>query len=324
LGGRGITMKLSLAMIVKNEEEKLARCLDSIKDYVDEMVIVDTGSNDRTKEIAQSYGAKVYDFVWCNDFSKARNFSIEKTAGDYIFVLDADNVLMEFPKEKVLNYINGKKVLGLAKILNNYTENGQKTVHRSFAGAIFPREARYVSAIHEQIDTSYPRVELPISIFHDGYENRDEAKFQRNIDILEKALIDNDDIYFMYKLALEYQGLGLRDKADALFSKAYKMTQRNKTFFPNLVVDYLSNLIQMKNYTEALDFIKKEEKNFLDFPEFFFICGNFYTDLVLSNPKEYIQYFNRIVESYQKSIAIGENPKYQGVVGMGTFMHCTI
>jgi len=313
-------MKLSLAMIVKNEEEKLARCLDSIKKYVDEIVIVDTGSTDRTKVIAESFGAHVFDFVWCNDFSKARNFSIEKTTGDYVFVLDADNVILDFPKEKVMKFLKGKKVLGLAEIINCYTENGQKIVHKSLAGAIFPREARYVRAIHEHIDFALPRVKLPVSIFHDGYDNRDASKFKRNIDILEKALKDNDDAYLMYKLAKEYKGLNQMQKADEQFAKAYRMSERNTSNFPNIVVEYLSNLIDLKYYSEALQLINNEEKNFTDFPEFYFVCGDFYLELVLSDPQKNIQYFNRIKESYEKCISIGENPKYQGVVGMGSFM----
>ena len=70
-------MKLSLAMIVRNEEKNLARCLDSIKDYVDEIVITDTGSIDKTKEVGRGYGAKIYDFEWQDDFSMARNYCIE-------------------------------------------------------------------------------------------------------------------------------------------------------------------------------------------------------------------------------------------------------
>lgn len=313
-------MKLSLAMIVKNEEEKLARCLDSVKNYVDEIVIVDTGSTDRTKEIALSFGAKIYDFEWCKDFSKARNFSIEKTTGDYVLVLDADNVLLQFDKQSVLKTLEGQKVLGLAEIVNHYTQNGQKMVHRSFAGAFFPREARYTGAIHEQVDLSYPRVRLPISIFHDGYENRAEDKFKRNIDILENVLKTRKDPYLMYKLAQEYKGLNQLDKADRQFSNAYKIGDRSSSFFPNLLVEYLHNLVDMKLYAKVLDLIKIEEKNYPDFPEFYFVCGKFYTELVLSNPKEYIGYFPKIKESYEKCIAIGENTKYQGVVGMGSFM----
>ncbi len=86
---------VSLCMIVKNEEEHLPRCLESVSGLVDETVIVDTGSTDRTKEIAASFGAKVFDFDWCDDFSAARNFSFSKATMDYCMWLDADDVLTD-------------------------------------------------------------------------------------------------------------------------------------------------------------------------------------------------------------------------------------
>jgi glycosyltransferase involved in cell wall biosynthesis len=81
-------------MIVKNEERHLSRCLQSVKDIVDEMVIVDTGSTGRTKEIAYSFGAKVFDFEWINDFSAARNYALEKSTSDWNLVLDADEYII--------------------------------------------------------------------------------------------------------------------------------------------------------------------------------------------------------------------------------------
>ena len=86
---------ISLCMIVKNEEDVLARCLDSVRDIADEIVIVDTGSTDRTREIARRYTQKVYDFTWVDDFSAARNFSFSKAEMDYCLWLDADDVLEE-------------------------------------------------------------------------------------------------------------------------------------------------------------------------------------------------------------------------------------
>ncbi|MGN0401882.1 MAG: glycosyltransferase [Acetatifactor sp.] len=86
---------VSLCMIVKNEERILRRCLDSVADLADEIVIVDTGSEDATKEIAAGYGAAVYDFPWIDDFSAARNFAFSKATKDYIYSADADEVLDE-------------------------------------------------------------------------------------------------------------------------------------------------------------------------------------------------------------------------------------
>lgn len=86
-------MKLSLCMIVKNEAATLPKCLNSVRKVVDEMVVLDTGSIDRTPNIAQQLGAKVYHFKWCNDFSAARNAALKYVTGDWILVLDADETL---------------------------------------------------------------------------------------------------------------------------------------------------------------------------------------------------------------------------------------
>lgn len=95
-------MEISLCMIVRDEEETLARCLDSVKELVDEIIIVDTGSQDRTKEIAAAYGARIYDFIWKDNFSEARNFAFSKAEKGWCMWLDADDVLGEGWKEAFL------------------------------------------------------------------------------------------------------------------------------------------------------------------------------------------------------------------------------
>ena len=97
--------KISLCMITKNEEALLGHCLQSVQGLVDEIVLVDTGSTDKTKEIASTFGAKVYDFVWCDDFSAARNAALQQAAGDWILVLDADEALDAESAEKIRNAV---------------------------------------------------------------------------------------------------------------------------------------------------------------------------------------------------------------------------
>ena len=93
---------ISLCMIVKNEEMHIARCLDSIVELVEEIIIVDTGSTDRTVEIVSGYTSKVYSYPWKDDFSDARNYSFSKASMDYCMWMDADDVLEETQKEKFL------------------------------------------------------------------------------------------------------------------------------------------------------------------------------------------------------------------------------
>lgn len=93
-------MTVSLCMIVKNEQSVLARCLDSVADLVDEIIIVDTGSTDATKDIAGSYTDRVYEFAWTGDFSEARNYAFSLATCDYIYTADADEVIDEVNRER--------------------------------------------------------------------------------------------------------------------------------------------------------------------------------------------------------------------------------
>ena len=97
-------MRMSLCMIVRQEEKALARCLEGIADAVEEIVIVDMGSTDRTKEIARQFTDKIYDFPWMDDFAAARNFAFSKGTGEYLLWMDAEDILPSGEKEKLLAF----------------------------------------------------------------------------------------------------------------------------------------------------------------------------------------------------------------------------
>jgi len=112
---------ISLCMIAKNEESNLADCLNSAKGIADEIIIVDTGSTDRTKEIAKKFSAKIYDFKWMDDFSAARNESLKHAAKDWVLVLDADEALDEEGKKAIRELVNGKEADAFLFLQKNYT-----------------------------------------------------------------------------------------------------------------------------------------------------------------------------------------------------------
>src|SRR3989338_2128361 len=123
---------ISLCMITKNEEKYLEQCLNSVKDLVDEIIIVDTGSTDKTKEIAKDFckkfavEGKFFDFKWIDDFSAARNESLKHAAKDWILVLDADEVIEKSDSEKIKNIVNENDFAGFKleqrSYINNYFE----------------------------------------------------------------------------------------------------------------------------------------------------------------------------------------------------------
>ncbi len=180
---------ISLCMIVKNEEDNLKRCLDSLKGIVDEMIIVDTGSTDRTKEIAKSYGARVEDFKWTGDFSDARNFAFSFASCEYIYSADADEELDEENRRRFIELKNKDLEELEIDIVQMYYCNqlSHRTVYnfdRELRPKLYKRLRSFVweDPIHEQVRLDPIVCNSDIEIIHRPNENhsyRDLAAFRR-------------------------------------------------------------------------------------------------------------------------------------------------
>lgn len=179
----------SLCMIVKNEEEVLKRCLESVADLMDELVIVDTGSTDRTKEIASEYTDKIYDFAWTGNFSEARNFAFSKAEGDYIYSADADEVIDQENRERFL--LLKKTILPEIDIVQMKYGNQLKfgTIY-NFDEELRPklfkrvRTFRWEEPIHETIVLEPVIYDSDIVITHEPKEShtaRDIAAFENMV-----------------------------------------------------------------------------------------------------------------------------------------------
>lgn len=183
---------ISLCMIVKNEEKVLSRCLDSIKNAVDEIIIVDTGSTDNTKEIAEKYTNLIYDFKWIDDFSAARNFSFSKACKDYIMWLDADDVLTH---ENLIKLIDLKKNLTdtdivMMKYNTAFDENGNATFSY-YRERIIRRTAGHIwrGRVHEAIEYTGKTIYSDISVNHHSVKTEYST---RNLDIYERQIADGE------------------------------------------------------------------------------------------------------------------------------------
>ena len=120
-------MKINLVMIVKNEERSLRRCLEAAKPLVDEILITDTGSSDRTVEIAKELGARVFSFPWVNDFSAPRNYALVQSDADWNLVLDADEYVRGYSRKELESALKGRSGLwlgGLSGMTIILTERG--------------------------------------------------------------------------------------------------------------------------------------------------------------------------------------------------------
>lgn len=180
---------ISLCMIVKNEERVLRRCLESVKELMDEIIIVDTGSTDGTKKIASEYTDKIYDFKWIDDFSAARNFSFSKATKDYIYVADADEVL---DSENFLEFMKIKECMMdeieivQMKYINENADNNLQNSRTEYRPKLFKRLRTFtwIDPIHETVRTHPVVFESDICILHkpEGVHGaRDLSIFYRHI-----------------------------------------------------------------------------------------------------------------------------------------------
>ncbi len=216
-------MKLSLCIIVKNEELALPKCLNSVKNVVDEMIVLDTGSTDRTPEIAREFAAKVYHFEWCNDFSSARNQSLKYATGDWILVLDADEVLVPEIVPTLKQSIKCDRYL-LINLLRQ--EVGAAQSPYSLVSRLFRNhpDICFSRPYHALVDDSVARIlsqetqwqvgYLPeVAILHTGYQKSAIAsrdKFSNAAKTMEGFLACHpDDPYVCSKLGALYVQTGI-------------------------------------------------------------------------------------------------------------------
>ncbi|MDR3092248.1 MAG: glycosyltransferase [Clostridiales bacterium] len=218
---------LSSCMIVKNEERCIARCLNSIKEIADELIVVDTGSTDRTVEIAESCGARVFHFEWVNDFAKARNFAIDKATGNWFMCLDADE-WFDSPEDakKLLRDVREahkmKRILSVEVLLKNVTAANTKQVMDE---GVLQRawrnlpQLRYQREIHEYIgvppNLRYTNKADPPILWHDGYTGDvTKKKGERNLEyLLTQRENGNMDREIDYNIGVSYNQIGENEKA---------------------------------------------------------------------------------------------------------------
>lgn len=213
----GNKIKLSVCMMVKNEEEMLPQCLESFHDFADEIIIVDTGSEDRTVEIAESYGAKVYHHPWENNFSKHRNQSIAYATGDWILQIDADEEVNRenFSPNKMKTELSklSSTVHAVLATISDYNNEGKLCVQFKFP-RLFRNDigVRYKGEVHNQVVYEGDVRDSDLELFHYGYDlspQKMEAKFQRTTGLLKKRIEKNPkdyDAYFYLANSYAMQG----------------------------------------------------------------------------------------------------------------------
>lgn len=276
---------ISLSMIVRNEEVNLPRCLESVKNVADEIVIVDTGSTDKTLDIAKSYNAKIFQFKWINDFSAARNFALRNSTGNFILYLDADETLSNNSKEEVLKFAKSSEQIGcfctVTSIDNFSKQTNQIKYIRFFRNS---DKINFVGKAHEQIfsslvENNYKILNSNIQIIHYGYDiskNQKKIKAERNLKLLLEEYSQKKTAYISFQIGQSYFILENYSEAEKFFNQAIELKSLSKDLLSECFY-YLSQISHNKYdilnsdryINEAL---KIEDKK----PMFHFLCGKIF------------------------------------------------
>ncbi len=274
------TSTLSLCLIAKNEETHLARCLASVRDLVDEMIVVDTGSTDRTVEIARSFGARVLSFAWQDDFSLARNFSLEQATSDWLLVLDADESIATRDHAQIRALIARDDLNAVTAQQRHYLVSGTVVGWRPGPGGydegkpypgFFDVECRrlfrnrpwlrFQNRVHEElrsIDPAHPLVQIQADwIIHHYGKAEDGARLRKKGEAylrigLQKLKDKPRDPLAHYELGIQFLELEQPREALACFTQAQGLAQNFRDTALRIAICH----IRLKEHDKALKALK--------------------------------------------------------------------
>ena len=309
---------ISLCLITRDEEKFLQNCLNSIQELVDEIIVVDTGSIDQTKEVAKRFTDKIYDFPWCNDFSLARNESLKYATKNWILILDADETILESEHQKIKELIQNNKLAGYQLLQRNYTNNHAKfgfkfnsaanpEAHQflgrfdSWIVRLFPnnKQIHFQGTVHESVDRSIQELGgkiLPaeIIIHHYGEEKGaaiNQDKINTYFQLCQKKVQDEpQNPRAHYELGVLYKELKQFALSEAELHKSLSLDPQPITTLLELAV------VQQKqqHFTSAIStFQQVLEKNNTLADAYFGLGYCFYQQ------KEFL----KALENFQKAIA---------------------
>lgn len=305
---------LSLCMIVKNEEEVLERCLQSVANLVDEIIIMDTGSTDNTVTIARKFTDKVFPFKWINDFSAARNAGIKQASGEWILILDADEYIQEENKQSLKDYLanlDTTQVHAVALPVYNILGDGKVVESSGIRLFLNNSDIGYVNPIHEQVARSKGILhyeKYPFIVYHTGYIPeviKTKNKSQRNMSILQNIQAQKTlRPYEKFTLANEHMVQKNFFEASQLYKEAFSVVPKTEEWAVHCASKLVQCFIELGMYNQGLVLLEECLKFWGKFPEFYSIRANLYLKLGLTHCA---------IRDYKQSIDIAtasQNKKY--------------
>lgn len=316
--------RIALIVIARDEAPRIARLLNSVAGWVDDMWVLDTGSTDATAEIAAACGAQVRAWAWCDDFSAARNAALALSSADWHLVLDADEWLIS--GGEALQALRGLRpdFVGSIQLQDRFADGDQQRMASAWLSRLLPGPVRYAGRIHEQPLHALPVRRLPILIGHDGYLPAPlAAKRGRNRRLLHAALLARpDDAYLCYQLGKDCAVYDEHAEAEQAFARAAQLlAEAAPPWWPDLVARRLFALKQLQQHGAAIDFAQSQLSACAESPDFFFALGDVLLDLAAEQPQQADTLLPMIEQAWRQCLLIGERPDQPGAVaGRGSHL----
>ncbi len=317
--------RLSLCMIMRDEEEHLARCLESVQGVADEIVIVDTGSVDRSVEIAESFGARVLHEEWKGDFAAPRNTGIDAATGDWILILDADEELVDGAKACATCSTTSRwRATASARSTSSARSGGSRasSTRRSGSSATGRPTGTAGPCTSRSWAPSTPRAAAArassgIEIHHYGYlepTSRAKEKTDRNMAIvMEEVARKPLDSFTLFNAGVEFQRVGRMEEALDYFTRSFRELNSLKAYYASLLLrNIVATLHSLERWDEALDVLADALQAYPDFTDLHYLQGQVHTAR-----REY----RAATKSFRRAIELGDHggDRYLAQAGMGSF-----
>lgn len=322
MAGNSVAMRVCLVVIARDEAARIERLLGSVRPWVDEMLVMDTGSRDATVALALACGARVEQFPWCDDFAAARNAALEAASADWHLLLDADEWLISGGEALAALRQTRPDFVGTIALVDQFFD-GELRQAQSRLSRVLPGGVRYAGRIHEQPIHAFPLRALSIQVGHDGYlPEQLLAKRGRNQRLLMQELQAHpESAYLWYQLGKDWAVYDDQLQAERCFEKATELTHPESAWWFDLVARRLFALKQIKRHEVAVQFAQTQMSVCGDSPDFFFALGDLLLDFAADTPEQAEQLLPMIEDAWRRCLELGERPDLSGAVaGRGSHL----
>ncbi|MFT4102682.1 MAG: glycosyltransferase [Burkholderiaceae bacterium] len=314
---------IALTMIARNEERCIERCLNSARDWVDQMIVLDTGSTDRTIALARACGAEVHERRWTDDFAAARNAVLARSRCDYNLVIDADEwiesggeslMTVRRSEQPSVYVVRVRSELGAAHLsLDSFSDLSR----------VLPRGVRYRGRVHEQPHHSLPMMRIDLQLGHDGYlKSNLQEKQGRNRELLLRNLAEEpDNPYTLYQIGKDDDAYGDYPSALDYFFRARELTPSGASWRHDLVMRSMACMLCNDDIDKAMLLAADEMANWAHSPDYHFLTGEILFARFRSRPDQGRDLLPMIELSYRKALELGDSDTLSGTVkGRGSFL----